>query len=274
MIVDLEPSTPAHPVPTLVFDCNEDAIDGSFVQDLRLAYQPIYSVKTRQMTGCECLLRLTHSSRGAISPSDFIPLLEMSGLIHQVGHSVLHDACAQRQAWARDGHFLHLAVNASSLQLQSKTFVADVDHALKAASMAPSDLTIEITESLPMEWSGVFASNVAALMAHGVKIVLDDFGSGFGSLIHLKHPGIHAIKIDCAIVRDVHVNPTTRVMLKHVCHLAHDLGIRVIAEGVEVQDQFDALSLIGADDVQGFLFSPAVEPQALSAIYGSMSRAA
>lgn len=274
MIVDIEPSTPVRPLPTLVFDCTEGAADQSFVDHLRLAYQPIFSLKNRRMTGCECLLRLTHSSRGAISPSEFIPLLEMSGLIHQVGHGVLHDACAQRQAWARDGHFLHLAVNASSLQLQSKTFVADVDHALNAASMAPSDLTIEITESLPMEWTGLFASNVSGLMAQGVKIVLDDFGSGFGSLIHLKHPGIHAIKIDCAIVRDVHVNRSTQVMLKHVCHLAHDLGIQVIAEGVETQEQFDALELVGADYLQGFLFSPAVAPEAIIGLNGSLSQAA
>lgn len=256
MNVDLLPSTPLTPWTTLVWDFESAEYEGRDEQ-LWLAFQPVLSLRTGRIVGTECLLRWAHPKHGPVSPADFIPLMEHSGMILRVGEMVLRRASEQQQAWKADGLHVRMAVNVSATQMRSAAFAKTVESVLVQTGIAPRDLVVEITESMPMEWKGQSQRTLAALSGLGVGIVIDDFGSGFGSLIHLQNPLITGIKIDRCVVADVG-DRRTALMLRHVLKMANALGLSVVAEGVETSEQIAALRAAGIVEVQGFFFSPGV----------------
>ncbi|WP_282810939.1 bifunctional diguanylate cyclase/phosphodiesterase [Thauera humireducens] len=226
-----------------------------------LQYQPQVQAVGR-ITGVEALLRWRHPERGMVSPAEFIPLAEENGFILPLGRWVLETACAQLALWARDARMaqLSIAVNVSARQFRQDDFVAEVLDILDRSGANPARLKIELTEnSLVTDIESVIAK-MGALKARGVGFSLDDFGTGYSSLAYLKRLPLDQIKIDQGFVRDILVDPNDAAIAKMVIVLADSLGLAVIAEGVETEDQRDYLAQQGCLSYQGYYFSrPLVE---------------
>lgn len=217
--------------------------------------------------GVEALVRWQHPGRGQVSPAQFIPLAEETGLILALGRWVLHAACAQLAQWRMDPLLSHLtmAVNVSSRQFRDAGFVDDVARALAATGAPAHLLKLELTESLMVEDMDLTIATMTALRALGVCFSLDDFGTGYSSLSYLKRMPLQQIKIDQGFVRDLLTDPNDAAIVHTIIALSHSLGLEVIAEGVETAEQHALLLQAGCNTFQGFLFSPplpagAVEP--------------
>ena len=207
-------------------------------------------------TGAEALVRWQHPLRGRISPGDFIPLAEETGLILPLGQWVLETACAQLQAWAHDPAttYWSMAVNVSAWQFAQADFVAHVVAALAKTGAQPHLLKLELTESMLVDDVDDVIAKMNALKAHGVNFSLDDFGTGYSSLSHLKSLPLDQLKIDQSFVRDVLTDPSDAVIARTIVALGHNLGLKVIAEGVETAEQRHFLAGIGCDAFQGYYF--------------------
>jgi diguanylate cyclase (GGDEF)-like protein/PAS domain S-box-containing protein len=208
-------------------------------------------------TGAECLVRWQHPERGLVSPGEFIPLAEETGLILPLGHWVLETACRQLAAWSSlpgMGEFT-LAVNVSARQFRHPEFVDEVLAVIAAAGADPNLLKLELTESLLVENVEETIDKMASLKSQGVSFSLDDFGTGYSSLAYLKRLPLDQLKIDQSFVRDAMIDPNDAVLAKTVVALGQSLGLGVIAEGVEVVEQRDFLLRSGCNYFQGFLFS-------------------
>ncbi len=226
------------------------------VGDFQLYYQP-QVVGEGRTTGAEALVRWLHPKKGLVSPGDFIPLAEDTGLILPLGQWVMDTACVQLAKWATCANFAHLtlSVNVSARQFRHKNFVSNVLATLSRTGANPQQLKLELTESLLVEDVEGIISKMTALRAHGVGFSLDDFGTGYSSLSYLKRLPLDQLKIDQGFVKNILSDPNDSAIAKMVIALADSLGLMVIAEGVEIEAQRDFLARHGCHAYQGFLFS-------------------
>ena len=223
---------------------------------LRLAFQPVVALPDQTATGLEVLLRWQHPTRGLLAASQFLPALERTGLIVPVGGWVLRQVCAQlpalQPAFAAEDWFV--SVNVSVHQLHAPGFLAEVAEVLEHSAVDPRRLLLEITETALIPGEPVLTGLLLDLADLGVRVALDDFGTGFSSLSHLKHLPAHVLKIDKSFVGGLGVDDRDRAVVKGTIGLAHDLGLTVIAEGVEHPRQHEVLALAGCDLGQGYLY--------------------
>ncbi|MGX9719793.1 putative bifunctional diguanylate cyclase/phosphodiesterase [Stenotrophomonas acidaminiphila] len=222
--------------------------------ELRLVYQPIFRTLDRMLIGVEALLRWQHPALGAIPPSMFIDIAEQSGLIQTLGPKVLRAACQQARQWPCNaaGEELFVSVNVSPRQLRSGDLVAAVEQCLHASGLAASRLHLELTETAVIGDEMLAASLLEKLHRTGVKVWLDDFGTGFSGLSHLRQVPVDGVKIDKSFVADLQRDPDDLALTTAIIAMAHALGITVVAEGIEHQAQFDLLNARGCDLVQGY----------------------
>lgn len=232
-----------------------------------LYYQPQLSVSTGGLTGMEALVRWQHPKFGLMSPSEFIPLAENTGLITSLGEWILRTACLQTKQW-HQGHFpaLRVAVNLSARQFQQQNLVEMIARILKEIQLDPECLELEITESLAMKDADFTISVLQELKAMNIQIALDDFGTGYSSLSVLRKFPIHSLKIDQSFVRNLMTDPNDAVIAETVITLAHSLQLKVTAEGVETPEQLLFLKQRNCDQVQGYLFSKPVPPQVFESL--------
>ena len=225
-------------------------------EQLTLNYQPKVDMESGQITGVEALLRWTHPELGSISPAQFIPLAEETGLIVPIGRWVLREACAQAMAWQRRGLLpLSMAVNLSPRQFADEHLLQDVDEALAASGMSPVLLQLEVTESMMMRNVGRALKVLDAIQSRGIRLAIDDFGTGYSSMSLMKHFPIDTIKIDRSFVRDLPHDSEDQAIAQAIISMGKALGMTVVAEGVETVEQEAFLRTHGCDEMQGFLVS-------------------
>jgi EAL domain-containing protein (putative c-di-GMP-specific phosphodiesterase class I) len=224
---------------------------GEFV----IYYQPKVSLSGGEAMGMEALIRWDHPKRGIVTPDEFIPILEDTGLINPVGRWLLQTACSQTKRWLDRGlPPMRIAVNVSPRQFLHNDLVADVTHALKTSRLKADWLELEITESLLMQNPDYAASVMEKIRSLGMlRINIDDFGTGYSSLGYLKRFPIHTVKIDASFVRDILIDKEDSAIVQAVIAMSHSLDLKVIAEGVETWEQYELLRVLGCDAIQGYL---------------------
>jgi EAL domain-containing protein (putative c-di-GMP-specific phosphodiesterase class I) len=224
-------------------------------EELLLHFQPKVGFKTGRISGVEALVRWRHPQSGLRSPDDFIPLAEQTGLIKPLTSWVRNEALRQCDAWHQTGIDLTVAVNISASNLQDPEFPDRVAKLLKAYRVTPAWLELEITESAIMVQPARAIETITRLSAMGILISIDDFGTGYSSLAYLKKLPVSSIKIDKSFVINMLVNENDTVIVRSTIELGHNLGLKVVAEGVENQATWDQLKVLGCDYAQGFLLS-------------------
>jgi diguanylate cyclase (GGDEF)-like protein len=234
----------------LEMDLRQAITDGG----LEVYYQPCVSLKDNTVTGCEALLRWRHPEHGMISPAEFIPVAEETGLINQIGEWVLTTACAEAATWP-DG--IRIAVNVSPVQFKSGTLALKVVAALAASGLPASRLELEITEAVLIRDDDAALAILHQLRATGVRIALDDFGTGYSSLSYLQRFPFDKIKIDRCFVTDIAEPGGSSCIVQAVVNIAAARHMTTTAEGVETEQQRDLLRALGCAEMQGYLFSPA-----------------
>jgi diguanylate cyclase (GGDEF)-like protein len=221
-----------------------------------LEYQPLLDVRTSTVAGVESLIRWRHPERGLVPPAGFIPILEETGLITQVGAWVLRTACQQLSRWRAQGVDPgRMLVNLSGRQFSDGDLVDIVGLALSEADIDPDGLELEITENVIMSDTESTFRTINALDRLGIRLAVDDFGTGYSSLAYLKKLPVSVLKIDRSFVGDMSESIDSAVIVRSTIELAHNLGLNVVAEGVETEEIFDMLTEMGCDVAQGFLFS-------------------
>ena len=224
--------------------------------ELSLDYQPIADGKSGCVVGMEALLRWKHPVRGMISPAQFIPLAEETGFIIPIGEWVLRTACEQCRAWQKLGFpSLHVAVNLSARQFHQKDLPASVYQILQETGLSPGSLGLEITEGLVMQQAEASINTLRELVAMDIKISIDDFGTGYSSLSYLKRFPINVLKIDQSFVHDIPGDADDAAIASTIITMAHSLGLKVVAEGVETEEQLSFMCQHGCDAMQGYFFS-------------------
>lgn len=230
-----------------------------------LAYQPKLDL-TGQVSGVEALLRWDHPLLGGVPAHVAVAIVEDAGKINAVGDQVLEMACRQLRQWQETGlDGIEMAVNVSPLQLEDPAFAARVERCLARHRLAPGALEIEITEGHLVSSTETSARNLSALGALGVRLAMDDFGMGYSSLLYMRRFHIDAVKLDGSLTREVLHNASCREIIASVGQLCRSQDVRLVAEYVETQDQRDLLASLGCDSFQGWLYSPAVSPEACRA---------
>jgi diguanylate cyclase (GGDEF)-like protein/PAS domain S-box-containing protein len=225
-------------------------------QEFALQYQPIIDLRTGEITGAEALIRWTHSTRGPVPPAQFIPVAEDCGLILPIGNWVLREACKQAQAWINAGlPLVTMAVNISAMEFRDEHFLAGVFAILKDTGLDPRSLELELTESVLMKRAESTESILKTLRARGVQVAVDDFGTGYSSLSYLRKFPIDALKIDQSFVRQITTDPDQTTIVAAVISMGRSLKLRVIAEGVETQEELAFLQAHQCDEAQGYFFS-------------------
>lgn len=242
----------------IAFGLREALEDGHF----ELYYQPIVSVATRRIVGCESLIRWIHPTKGIIPASEFIPVAEEAGLIGRIGDWVLKTACQQAAQWPDD---IWVSINISTAQLREHDFVDKVRSALGA--LAPSRIVLEITESMLLHDKTAAQTIIQRLRDVGVRFALDDFGTGFSSLSYLQIFYFDKIKIDRSFVSTAADIKRSAALRKTIFQLGRDLGMSTVAEGVETEEQFDCLKAEGCDEAQGYMFSKAIPASEISKMF-------
>jgi diguanylate cyclase (GGDEF)-like protein len=232
--------------------------------ELVLLYQPQLNIGSKKVIGAEALIRWNRDGKGFVSPVDFIPLAEETGLIIPIGEWVLRTACYQAKAIHRQGFadFI-MAVNISARQFQHPGFTRLVAEVLKETDLSPTRLELEITESLAMNDAEKSIATMNELREIGIQLSIDDFGTGYSSLSYLKRFPINKLKVDQSFVRNMTSNPNDASIAKTVILLGQSLNLTVIAEGVETQEQLALLEQYGCDEVQGYLFSKPIPKESL-----------
>ncbi len=243
--------------------------------ELALAYQPVVDLATGAVTGAEALLRWRHPARGAVSPAQFIPLAEESGLIVELGRWVLEEACRAAAAWppGADGPAPGVAVNVSGRQLLRADFPAHVAAALAASGLAPGRLTLEITETVLMRDTEAGLTVLRTLKALGVRLAIDDFGTGYSSLRYLQQFPVDVLKIDKSFVDGVARPGHDAALARTIVALGRTLGLRTVAEGVEHETQRERLAAMGCESGQGYLFARPADDAALRALLAARTGA-
>src|SRR3569832_872127 len=243
-------------------------------QELCLYYQPQVDLTSGEIVGLDALVRWQHPERGMIPPGAFIPLAEESGLVGPLGDWVLRAACRQIRAWSDSGQApRQVSVNVSAVQLNRGHLVKSVKEALQDSGIAPAQLELEITESFVLVARDQSFKALAELKALGVCLSLDDFGTGYSSLAYLQQLAVHKLKIDISFVRDVTTNSGNASIVKAVIAMGHSLGLEIIAEGVEDEEQARYLRALQCDVMQGYLISRPLPADDMTRFMGSFKPA-
>jgi EAL domain-containing protein (putative c-di-GMP-specific phosphodiesterase class I) len=240
---------------------------GEFV----LHYQPTLDLADGRIIGFEALARWPHPTRGMLPPVEFIALAEETDLIHPLGRWALGEACRQARAWnddQPDAVPLGVSVNLSARQFREPALAAGIAQALAGSGLAPGLLTVEITETAAMDDAEVTVATLAALRRVGVAVSIDDFGTGYSSLAYLRRFPVDNLKIDRSFISGLGDEHGDRTIVSAIIELAHALGIRVVAEGVETAAQLACLRELGCDRAQGFLFARALPADEAWALRG------
>lgn len=243
----------------LIKDMRQSIQTGDFI----LHYQPLYSLNTNSMTGVEALVRWNHPIRGLISPAEFIPAAESSGLIIPLGYWILREACRQYKEW--DMPDLKLSVNLSAHQFRQKDLVQKIKEIIEQEGMQTDRLNLEITESTSMSDINYTLKVLNELRKMGLLLSIDDFGTGYSSLAYLKQFPITTLKIDRSFINDIDTSKNGEAVIKTIINLAKSLELRVVAEGVETEEQLSFLRKLHCDKVQGFLLSKPLPSHELNA---------
>jgi diguanylate cyclase (GGDEF)-like protein len=243
---------------------------------LTLHYQPMVDTHSLELVGVEALIRWQHPSRGMIPPSKFIPIAEETGMIVPLGYWVLRQACQQMRQWQQQfpqAQKLQISVNLSTRQFLQTDLVEQIARILQETQLKPTDLKLEITESLFMSDRALMQTKLKQLSQLGVQLGLDDFGTGYSSLSYLHYFHLDTLKIDRSFIHQITTDARSLAVVESISTLAHKLGMTVVAEGVETQSQLDYLRNIGVcEQVQGFLISKAVVPQAITTMISGQTR--
>jgi diguanylate cyclase (GGDEF)-like protein len=237
-----------------------------------LAYQPTLDLSDMRPTGVEALIRWRHPVRGVVQPDDFVPLLEETGMITDVGRWVLKEACRQGAAWRRAGYAIGMAVNVSGRQLDTDQLIADIEDALAKSGMDPDALTIEITETTLMRHIEETARRLTQIKGLGVRIAIDDFGTGYSSLAHLQRFQVDALKIDRSFISGLTNNHEGETLIHTLVQLGKTLSIETLAEGIEQQHELSLLRDQACDSGQGFLFARPLDVDATEAYLEEWAR--
>lgn len=225
-----------------------------------LHYQPQVDLKLNRITGAEALIRWKHPELGMIQPLNFIPIAESTGLIVQIGEWVMMEACRQAALWAKEGMEITIAVNISAVQFKRGDFVAVVKKALSSSGLNPKQLELELTESILVNDTELILQSVQTLKALGIQLSIDDFGTGYSSLSYLKRFAIDKLKIDRSFVQDILKDKDDKAIVRTIIHMAKNLNLRTIAEGVENEQVLNIIDSLGCDEVQGYYFAKPMEP--------------
>jgi diguanylate cyclase (GGDEF)-like protein/PAS domain S-box-containing protein len=231
-------------------------------------YQPYVDMTTRRFGGAEALIKWKSDKHGLVSPKKFIPMLEDTGMIIDVGEWVLKTACRQIREWDRGKSLFPVAVNLSSMQFHHKYLVEMVENTIKEAGVDPACLTLEVTEGIVMHDLDYTSKVLRELKSLGVSISVDDFGTGYSSLSYLKRLPVDNVKIDMSFVQDITTDPDAASIVMAITSLARNLNLKTIAEGVETEEQWKILRLLRCDMGQGFYFSPALSPEEFGKLLG------
>ena len=225
-------------------------------EEFLLHFQPQVNLKTGEIIGFEALVRWRRPEMGLISPAEFIPLAEETGLIIPIGEWILRAACAQNKAWQEAGFpSMRMAVNLSARQFYQDNLIETVRRVLKETALDPRFLELELTESVLMGKERSILSMLRELAAMGIHLSIDDFGTGYSSLAYLKRFPIEKLKVDQLFIHTMTTDPNDAVIARTVVAMAHSLRLKAIAEGVETEAQLAYLRSIGCDEMQGYLFS-------------------
>jgi len=227
-----------------------------------VAYQPKVEASSGVVTGVEALARWTHPALGSISPDEFIPLAEASGLMGPLTATILRQGLTACRGWQRRAGRVGVAVNVSADTVLDPSFVTELAAILTSVDVPPDLLTLELTEGVVVHDAELAVVRMEELRALGVKLSVDDFGTGYSSLTYLKGLPVDEVKIDKGFVDGLASDPADRAVVRAVVDIAHTLGLKVVAEGVEQEDQLGILRALGVDEVQGYLYSrpmPALE---------------
>ncbi|RTE89428.1 EAL domain-containing protein [Bradyrhizobium sp. LVM 105] len=251
----------------LELDLRQALLRGEF----EVHYQPLVDLAANVVTGCEALLRWRHPQRGMISPADFIPVAEDTGLIGEIGEWVLRQACLEAASWPGQ---IHIAVNVSPLQFRSRTLALKVAAALAESGLAPGRLELEITETVLIRDDEEALTILQQLRELGVRIALDDFGTGYSSLSYLHRFPFDKIKIDRSFISDIGEPEDSSPIVQAVVHMAAARRMATTAEGVETEAQREVLRQLGCSQMQGWLFSPAVPAAKLKQLLAAQAAAA
>ncbi len=244
--------------------------------EFSLHYQPKLEIGTNRITGAEALMRWNSRDHGLIPPVKFIPILEETGHVVEVGEWAIRTACERHMAWKKEGFPpLRVAVNISARQLREESFVSIIERVLKETGVSPDGLEIEITESMLMSDHEKAVKALGELHDMGIHIAMDDFGTGYSSLSYLKRFPIDTIKIDQSFVADIATNPDDAVIIKTIINMGQNLNRRIVAEGVETEGQLAVLNEYNCDEIQGYFLSPPLpEKEFASFIRENMNKTA
>jgi diguanylate cyclase (GGDEF)-like protein/PAS domain S-box-containing protein len=249
-----------------VLDLQNDLARAIEREQLVLHYQPVVSLTTGKIQGVEALVRWQRNPDELIAPTEFIPLAEETGVIHEIGDWVLRSACTQNMEWRRQGlPPVRMSINVSARQLQEADFSARVRATIRETGLEEHLLELELTESTLIHTVDRASETLNQLSGLGIRTSVDDFGTGYSSLNYLRQFSFQTLKIDRCFVADLATDTRTRAIAKGLITLAHDLKMRVIAEGVERREQLRTLTALRCDDVQGFLISPPLPAKLLTA---------
>jgi diguanylate cyclase (GGDEF)-like protein len=237
-------------------------------EEFVLHYQPKIHLVSGKITGAEALIRWNDPMTGLVLPSRFIPILEETRLIHEVGRWALRKATEDYRRWSSAGHpWVRVAVNVSPLQLRSRSFVAEIEEAIGDSVAGAAGLELEITESLIMENVEHSVASLLAIRALGVTIAIDDFGTGFSSLSYLSKLPVHTLKIDRSFIADMNSGANGLTLVSVIINLAYALKLNVVAEGVETEEQLSQLRRLRCDEAQGYLLGKPVPVELFETIY-------
>lgn len=229
-------------------------------------YQPQVEIESRRLVGVEALLRWQHPQRGLLSPAEFIPFAEESGAIVPLGEAVLQTTCAQTRHWQDRGfRNFRVAVNVSPQQLREADFPEAVARIIRDAGLRADRLELEVTETSFMNEAESGIRNLIRLREMGVKIAIDDFGTGYSSLSYLKRLPVDSVKLDASFVKNATDDPDDAVLVMSIITLAHNLRLRIIAEGIEKEEQLAFLRLLRCDEGQGYLLGKPASAEDLAA---------
>ena len=234
-------------------------------EEFRLAFQPTFDLRDMSLTGVEALIRWESPTRGLVQPNDFIPMLEETGLITEIGRWVLQSACRQAAGWHEEGYEIGVAVNVSARQLDSDEICEDVRRALSDSGLQAGCLTLEITETTLMRDAEQTVRRLTAIKELGVRIAIDDFGTGYSSLGHLRQFPVDALKIDRSFITGLADNQEGESLIHTLVQLGKALSIETIAEGIEADSELSLLRAKECDGGQGFLFARPLDPEATKA---------
>jgi diguanylate cyclase (GGDEF)-like protein len=239
-----------------------DLRDALEKEEFYLVYQPTFDLRRFAPTGIEALLRWRHPRRGIVQPEDFVPLLEETGMITEVGRWVLREACRQVSEWRRAGHRIGIAVNVAMCQLEREEFIDEVREALDAAELPAGELTIEITETAIMSNAEETSGRLAKIKELGVRVAIDDFGTGYSSLAYLQRFPVDALKIDRSFISRLREGPEGETLIRTLIQLGESLSIETLAEGIEHPSDLSVLQDERCSSGQGFLFARPLDAEA------------